>query len=332
MIRYCALAMVLAVAAARTQHTAPLKRPDCVEVALSVSPSLQYESPAQSHVERQCSVATPPHSYGAVVCVAEGESTDRVLIDTTVTVDGNPQPIKVLSVRASRAVAALCPLAVALSPYAWLALLQGQDNADVAKNFALEHKLDQEGMQNVYYFLNRKAAEGGFYKKKLDEYLGFEYAGEVMPITIFEDTKAKGVAEFLAVKLNLVRSCSVHPCCTSTAPRAKRCGPAASPSHVQSLSLTPYPLACAQLAEASVALQGDIERFIISKVVLRMPVDLTEQGLGTQYVVVKRGETVDAAMQRFASSLKSDFGFAMNDKGIFELKSGVTAKIAELQK
>ena len=77
-------------------------------------------------------------------------------------------PIKVLSVRASRAIAALCPLAVALSPYAWLALLQGQDNADVAKNFALEHKLDQEGMQNVYYFLNRKAAEGGFYKKKLD--------------------------------------------------------------------------------------------------------------------------------------------------------------------
>ncbi len=109
-----------------------------------------------------------------------------------------------------------------LNPFKWLALLQGQDNADVAKEFALKHKLDQEGMQNVYFFLNRKAAEGGFYKKKLDEYMGFTYAGEVMPITIFEDTKAQGVAEFLAVKLNLVCSCSLRPCCTSPALRARR--------------------------------------------------------------------------------------------------------------
>jgi len=196
-----------------------------------------------------------------VLAVAAAQAEERVLIDTTVTVDGTPQPIKVVS---------------------------GQDNADVAKQFALEHKLDQDGMQNVYYFLNRKAAEGGFYKKKLDVYEGFEYAGEPMPITIFEDTNAKGVAEFMGVKLNL-------------------------------------------LAEASVALQTDIERFIISKVALRMPVNLTEQGLGTQYVVVKRGESVDSAMQRFGASLKSDFGFAMNDKGIFEIKAGVTAKLAELK-
>ena len=36
------------------------------------------------------------------------------------------------------------------------------------------------------------------------------------------------------------------------------------------------------------ALQRDIELFIISKVSLRMPVNLTDQGLGMQYVVVKR--------------------------------------------
>merc|ERR1711871_983776 len=165
----------------------------------------------------------------------------------------------------------------------------GQDNAGVAKEFALEHKLDQDGMQNVYYFLNRKAAAGGFYKKKLADYTDFEYAGEPMPITIFEDTNAQKLAEFLSVKLNL-------------------------------------------LAEASVALQADIERFIISKVRLRMPVDLTEQGLGTQFVIVKReaGETADTAVQSFASGLKSDFGFAMSDKGILEIKAGVSSKMAEL--
>ncbi len=38
----------------------------------------------------------PTDLYGAVVGVTEAE---RVLIDTTVTVDGTPQPIKVNSVR-----------------------------------------------------------------------------------------------------------------------------------------------------------------------------------------------------------------------------------------
>ena len=103
----------------------------------------------------------------------------------------------------------------------------------------------------------------------------------------------------------------------------------ASPPHLAPLPLT-CPLACAQLAEASVALQADIERFIISKVVLRMPVNLTEQGLGTQYVVVKRGESVSSAMERFAATLKGDFGFTMNDKGLSEIKSGVAAKLADL--
>lgn len=62
-----------------------------------------------------------------------------------------------------------------------------------------------------------------------------------------------------------------------------------------------------------------------------MPLDMTEQGLGTQFIVVKRGETSDTAVQRFAASLKSDFGFTMSDKGILEITSGVNAKLAELQ-
>jgi len=47
-------------------------------------------------------------------------------------------------------------------------------------------------------------------------------------------------------------------------------------------------------------------------------------------VVVKRGESVSSAMERFAASLKSDFGFTMNDKGLSEIKSGVAAKLADL--
>ena len=43
--------------------------------------------------------------------------------------------------------------------------VQGEDNAEAAKKFALEHKLDQDGLQNVYYFLNRKAAAQGNYKR-----------------------------------------------------------------------------------------------------------------------------------------------------------------------
>jgi hypothetical protein len=204
---------------------------------------------------------------------------------------------------------------------------QGESNADAAKKFAIEHKLDQDGMQNVYYFLNRKAAAAGTYKKELAEYKGFEYAGEITPIMIFEDTNAKGVAEFMAVKLNLVRICgqlhvSRHATVADTVPLllTRLCACCAR--------LLPPPPPPSQLAEASVALQRDIELFIISKVSLRMPVNLTDQGLGMQYVVVKRGETSDAAVQRFAASLKSDFGFTMSDKGIMEIKAGVNAKMA----
>ena len=84
----------------------------------------------------------------------------------------------------------------------------------------MEHKLDQDALQNVYYFLNRKAAAGGFYKKKLADYTDFAFAGEVMPITIFEDTNAQKLAEFLAVKLNLVRSRLLPAPAASLAARA----------------------------------------------------------------------------------------------------------------
>ena len=110
-----------------------------------------------------------------------------------------------------------------------------------------------------------------------------------MPIMVFEDSAAKGLAEFIAVKLNL-------------------------------------------LAPALEALTADLERFIISKAVLRMPLDMTEQGLGMQYVVVRRGETVDAAVKRFGSGLKSDFGFTMKEGPLMEINKQLSAKIAALPK
>ena len=58
----------------------------------------------------------------------------------------------------------------------------------------------------MYMFLNQKAAAAGLYKKELGEYKGFNYAGEITPIMVFEDSSAQLLAEFMAVKLNLVRA------------------------------------------------------------------------------------------------------------------------------
>ena len=50
-----------------------------------------------------------------------------------------------------------------------------------------------------------------------------------------------------------------------------------------------------------------------------MPLDLTDNGLGLQYIVVRRGESSDEAVMKFSSGLKTDFGFTMTDKGIAEI-------------
>ena len=76
----------------------------------------------------------------------------------------------------------------------------------------------------------------------------------------------------------------------------------------------------------------DLERVSISKAGLRMPLDMTEQGLGMQYVVGRRGETVDAAVKRFGSGLKSDFGFTMKEGPLMEINKQLSDKIAALPK
>jgi hypothetical protein len=58
-----------------------------------------------------------------------------VLIDTTVQVDGKDAPITMHA---------------------------GESTAEVAKAFSIANKLDQSGMQKVYFFLNRKAVMVSF--------------------------------------------------------------------------------------------------------------------------------------------------------------------------
>lgn len=85
----------------------------------------------------------------------------------------------------------------------WYCLWQGETAAEAAKKFAIAHKLDKDTMQSVYYFLNRKACLYGLYKRELGTYNGLNYAGAPMPVKIYEDSNVKGLAEFLAIKLEL---------------------------------------------------------------------------------------------------------------------------------
>ena len=96
---------------------------------------------------------------------------------------------------------------------------------------------------------------------------------QTMDLTVFEDTNAKGLAEFVAIKLEMN-------------------------------------------ADAMAALTTDLAKWVIERVTLRMPVDLAAQQLGTQYLVVKKGETASTAIARFNDRLKLDFGFNLTAKGL----------------
>lgn len=142
-----------------------------------------------------------------------------------------------LIVATSLRVLDLALLSAAGSPVA-RRVFQGETNSDVAKKFAIEHKLDQEGMQNVYMFLNQKAAAAGTYKKELGEYMGFEYAGEITPIMVFEDSNAKGIAEFMAVKLGLVRLSPLASVATCALQNLRAAAVAQRHAHTAALRMT----------------------------------------------------------------------------------------------
>ena len=77
----------------------------------------------------------------------------RVLIDTKIKVDGTEHPIKVYSVRPRREQRAVARAVdhfgakMAECALNMLRSVQGEDNAEAAKKFALEHKLDQAEVQ-----------------------------------------------------------------------------------------------------------------------------------------------------------------------------------------
>ena len=94
-----------------------------------------------------------------------------------------------------------------------------------------------------------------------------------MELKIFEDTNAKGLAEFVAIKLGMD-------------------------------------------AASMDALVLDISKWIIDNITLRMPIDLTNQDLGSQIVVVKKGEDAATSINRFRERLKNDFGVSLTTKGL----------------
>jgi hypothetical protein len=202
----------------------------------------------------------------------------RVLLNTTIKVGGTDQTIALHSVRLHpyslrRARCGPCTLPcpadiVYLPVCTPLLSAKGESVADAAKKFSIAHKLDKETMQTVFYFLNRKAAMAGYYKRELGTYTGLNYAGKVsclahtpslcaaaahpclrlscapcvvtaaaaqnMPIKIFEDTNAKGLAEFLGIKLELVQRRPPPPA-SAPPPAPSLPRPPASPSPPPSL-------------------------------------------------------------------------------------------------
>ena len=223
-----------------------------------------------------------------------GEPAGKLLIDTKVTVSGKEVPVK---------------------------LYAGESIAEVAKTFAIANKLDKEGMQSVYYFLNRKAVAGGHYKTPLGTYSGLKYGGKVL-------------CPPSPPPLCLAPPCS-YACLTPPPPTAVAnvllllmLMLIVTRAQTQTMDLTVFEdtnakglaefvaIKLEMNADAMAALTTDLAKWVIERVTLRMPVDLAAQQLGTQYLVVKKGETASTAIARFNDRLKLDFGFNLTAKGL----------------
>lgn len=136
----------------------------------------------------------------------------------------------------------------------------GDDPVAVARQFAIENKLDLEGAKSVLMHLKQRALVGGHMKRvffALPVLADKDDTKQVLNLTIYEDTDPPTLAEKVSKMYGLNEGQQ------------------------------------AKLAQT-------IEREMVSRMKLRTSVDMSEYGVGQQVLVVRSDETALSAVQRFA--------------------------------
>ena len=137
---------------------------------------------------------------------------------------------------------------------------QGDNPVQVARDFAVMHKLEMDGQKSVLMHLKQRALVAGHMKRVFFQLPVLADKGEtkqVLNLTIYEDSDPPELA--------------------------KKVG-------------TVYGLNDGQVAK----LGATIEREMVSRMKLRTEVDMSENGVGMQTLVVRQEETALSAVARFA--------------------------------
>jgi|EP01046_Picozoa_sp_COSAG06_P046803 hypothetical protein len=138
--------------------------------------------------------------------------------------------------------------------------LQGDNPVQVARDFAVMHKLDMDGLKSVLMHLKQRALVAGHMKRVFFQLPVLADKGEtkqVLNLTIYEDSEPTELSK----KVGAV-----------------------------------YGLNDGQIAK----LGTTIEREMVSRMKMRTEVDMSENGVGMQMLVVRSEETALSAVQRFA--------------------------------
>jgi hypothetical protein len=207
--------------------------------------------------------------------------TKAVLFTTNVAVDGTDHVVEVRDVRtvvvaartaswpaATVPCASLLPAAHSLGCVPLLATetatcllrTQGDNPVQVARDFAVMHKLNMDGLKSVLMHLKQKALVEGHMKRVFFQQPVVADKGgqkQVLNLTVYEDSDPADLSKKIGAM---------------------------------------YGLNEGQVAK----LGGVIEREMVARMKLRTEIDMTENGVGMQTLVVRIDETALSAVQRFA--------------------------------
>lgn len=130
----------------------------------------------------------------------------------------------------------------------------------VARDFAVMHKLDMNGLRSVLMHLKQKALVEGHMKRVFFQQpvvADKDGSKQVLNLTVYEDSEPVELSEKVGALYGLNEG------------QIKKLG-------------------------------GIIEREMVARMKLRTEVDMTENGVGMQTLVVRQDETAHSAVQRFA--------------------------------
>lgn len=171
-----------------------------------------------------------------------------------------------------------------------VAVYEGDSPADVATTFAQTHKLDQDGAMAVFYHLKQKAAQNGLMKRVL----------------YYQPFIAEIGGEKKMMNMTVYED--------------------SDPAGLAVEAGNTYGLPPNQQGQLKVA----IESQVLQRVKLRIPIDMSANGVGKQLLLVLHNDDAVSSTKRFAEEMKN-MGITLSDEGLQSIAQGVQKQLLTKQ-